>query len=51
MTEKLLVVILVLCVFQAVRRLWGLIMRGIEAAAARQPDRPRAQVEAEVKAR
>lgn len=36
---------------QAVRRLWALVVRGVEAAAARQPDRPRAAVEAEVKAR
>ncbi|KAF8056768.1 secA [Scenedesmus sp. PABB004] len=42
---------LVATVDQAVRRLWGRITRAVDAAAARQPARPRAAVEAEVKAR
>eukprot|EP00879_Flechtneria_rotunda_P006052 GHRR01006365.1.p1 GENE.GHRR01006365.1~~GHRR01006365.1.p1 ORF type:complete len:696 (+),score=226.05 GHRR01006365.1:193-2088(+) len=42
---------LVLTVDRAVRRLWALINRSIEAADARAPNQPRATVEAEVKAR
>jgi hypothetical protein len=36
---------------QAVRRLWALIKRSVESAVSRQPDRPRAAVEKEVKGR
>jgi hypothetical protein len=41
------------CVFrlQAVRRLWALINRSLESALARQPERPVAAVEKEVKGR
>ena len=36
---------------QAVRRLWALISHHIESAVSRQPERPRASVESEVKGR
>uniref|UniRef100_A0A383VIS3 chloroplast protein-transporting ATPase n=1 Tax=Tetradesmus obliquus TaxID=3088 RepID=A0A383VIS3_TETOB len=42
---------LVATVDGAVRKLWALVMRGVESAVARQPERPRAEVEAAVKAR
>lgn len=42
---------LVVTVDAAVRRLWELIMRSVEVAVARNSGRPRAAVEAEVKAR
>jgi len=43
--------LLLLLLHQAVRRLWALINRSIESAAAREPERPRAAVEAAVKGR
>ncbi|WIA41723.1 hypothetical protein OEZ86_009068 [Tetradesmus obliquus] len=42
---------LVATVDGAVRKLWALVIRGVESAVARQPERPRAEVEAAVKAR
>jgi hypothetical protein len=51
MPTRLLFCAACVCGVQAVRKLWGLVLRGVESAVARQPDRPRAAVEAEVKAR